>query len=333
MTETDATTGTDATSEPDAGEQDALDVTEHRLHELPHETVAFERSPVEAAPAPLGQAPADDELAAAIRIAESALDEVTSPDRVGAFVDVVDGGDGVYSLRFTTSTPGHTDWLWTVTMVRLADAEAPTVLECSLMPGEGSLLAPAWVPWAERLAEYRATHDRDGNPLPEGDEAAEGAEDGEPAEPRPERSRSTGRTRTRRRRRRDREAPDAADAAEGGPAAAEPASDGAAEGSPEPPAAPEERGEAQDAARPEKKDGKKGGREKASSKKDGGKKDGGKKAASKKDGAKAASSKRTRAKSAAPADDELPVAPDIREYADDMDDVLDGVEFERTADE
>jgi hypothetical protein len=29
-------------------------------------------------------------------------------------------------------------------------------MEAELMPGEGALLAPDWVPWAERLEDYRA---------------------------------------------------------------------------------------------------------------------------------------------------------------------------------
>jgi hypothetical protein len=42
--------------------------------------------------------------------------------------------------------------------VSVADlpGEAPSVLEVELMPGDGALLAPDWVPWSERLEEYRA---------------------------------------------------------------------------------------------------------------------------------------------------------------------------------
>jgi hypothetical protein len=42
-----------------------------------------------------------------------------------------------------------------VTVAQVED-EDPTVLEIELLPGDGALLAPEWVPWAERLAEYRA---------------------------------------------------------------------------------------------------------------------------------------------------------------------------------
>src|SRR4029453_9433973 len=50
---------------------------------------------------------------------------------------------------------GYPGWFWTVSLARLDDAE-PTVLEVELLPGDGALLAPDWVPWAERLADYQA---------------------------------------------------------------------------------------------------------------------------------------------------------------------------------
>jgi hypothetical protein len=46
---------------------------------------------------------------------------------------------------------GHSWWLW-------------TVLETELMPGEGALLAPDWVPWSQRLEEYRAAQAAAGEP-------------------------------------------------------------------------------------------------------------------------------------------------------------------------
>jgi hypothetical protein len=47
------------------------------------------------------------------------------------------------------------------------------VLETELMPGEGALLAPDWVPWSERLEEYRAAQAAAGEP----DETAELADE------------------------------------------------------------------------------------------------------------------------------------------------------------
>ncbi len=92
------------------------------------------------------------------RLARTALLEVTPDSTVGAFVDAVDEGDDVVSLRFANRMPGYPGWRWTVSVAKIGDDE-PTVLEVELMPGDGSLVAPEWVPWSERLAEYRAAQE------------------------------------------------------------------------------------------------------------------------------------------------------------------------------
>lgn len=112
----------------------------------------------EVAPAPLGLSLDDPALAESERLAREALAEVTRPALVGALVRVDDEGGGVYSLRFETTQRGYVDWLWTVAMNRLVDEPRPNVLETELLPGVDALLAPAWVPWADRLAEYEAAH-------------------------------------------------------------------------------------------------------------------------------------------------------------------------------
>ena len=63
--------------------------------------------------------------------------------------------DGVLTLRFENRMPGYPGWFWTVSLAQV-DESAPTVLEAELMPGDGALIAPDWLPWAERLAEYQA---------------------------------------------------------------------------------------------------------------------------------------------------------------------------------
>ena len=105
----------------------------------------------------------DDRSALALQ----ALAEVTEPTSVGELVEVTEPEPGVRDLVFACRLPGYVGWRWTVSTGQVGDA-APTVLEVELLPGEGSLVAPPWVPWAERLAEYRRTHP---------DEAVDGAED------------------------------------------------------------------------------------------------------------------------------------------------------------
>lgn len=152
------------------------------------------------------------------QLALTALGEVAPAEQIGALVETSEPNeDGVRTLRFAADVPGHPDWFWTVWTAQVDDAE-PTVLECDLLPAEDALLAPAWIPWAERLAEFRATHDRHGNLVDDDDDDAEDdadeddvdgeAEtedtDDESGEPKRSRGKTTARTqrRTRRRRRR-----------------------------------------------------------------------------------------------------------------------------------
>ncbi|WP_417540137.1 DUF3027 domain-containing protein [Microbacterium maritypicum] len=98
---------------------------------------------------------ADARLIAAHDLALAALAEITPASTVGPAAGYLAEEDGSVSLRFQNRLPGYPGWFWTVTVARV-EGEEPTVLEVELLPGDGALLAPEWVPWAERLAEYRA---------------------------------------------------------------------------------------------------------------------------------------------------------------------------------
>lgn len=98
---------------------------------------------------------ADARLLEAHDLALAALHEITPAATVGAPAGYTLEDDGVVSLRFGTTMEGYPGWYWTVSVAVVEDAE-PTVLEVELLPGEGALLAPEWVPWAVRLADYQA---------------------------------------------------------------------------------------------------------------------------------------------------------------------------------
>jgi len=89
------------------------------------------------------------------RIARDALREITSDSTVGELVSQTDEGEGVTTLEFAATMSGYPGWHWTVSVAEV-EGEAPTVLEAELLPGDGALLAPDWVPWSERLDDYRA---------------------------------------------------------------------------------------------------------------------------------------------------------------------------------
>ncbi|MGR2753680.1 DUF3027 domain-containing protein [Agromyces arachidis] len=98
---------------------------------------------------------ADEVLLASAALAQRALLETTPPETVGSLIGHVVEDEHVLSLHFAADLSGYPGWHWSVTLARVEDGE-PTVLETELMPGERALLAPEWVPWSERLAEYRA---------------------------------------------------------------------------------------------------------------------------------------------------------------------------------
>ncbi|MBF4595439.1 DUF3027 domain-containing protein [Curtobacterium flaccumfaciens] len=109
-------------------------------------------------------------------LAREALLEVTPESTVGAPVGTVDEGDGVVSVLFANRLPGYPGWRWTVSVAKVGDDE-PTVLEVELMPGDGSLVAPEWVPWSERLAEYRAAQEHEGEDASDEDPDDEDSDD------------------------------------------------------------------------------------------------------------------------------------------------------------
>ena len=117
----------------------------------------------EVADAPVTDAPvldapelvADEQLLASHDLARSALLDITPEYNIGDAAGYTVEGEHVLSLRFENNMRGYPGWFWTVTIARVEGSE-PTVLETELMPGEHALLAPDWVPWAERLADYQA---------------------------------------------------------------------------------------------------------------------------------------------------------------------------------
>jgi hypothetical protein len=114
-------------------------------------------------PASHGSTP-DGVLAAAVDQARAAAVEVSgSPAEVGDHLGVLaepvdDGGTGgdsalgaVATHTFAAALPGYVGWHWAVTVARVPGEDLVTVDEVVLLPGDEALLAPAWVPWHERL--------------------------------------------------------------------------------------------------------------------------------------------------------------------------------------
>jgi hypothetical protein len=87
-------------------------------------------------------------------VARIALAEIAPAGTVGDLLERTATDDGVQSLSFVSTLSGYPGWHWSVSIAELP-GEEPTVLEAELMPGDGALLAPDWVPWVDRLEEYK----------------------------------------------------------------------------------------------------------------------------------------------------------------------------------
>lgn len=124
-----------------------------------------------------------EDLLAAAPLALAALKEITPEATIGEPVGHVVEADGVVSLLFESRLPGYPGWRWTVTLTRTEEDAEPTVLEAELMPGDDALLAPDWVPWSERLAEYQAAQEAlAAEAVPDEDEDADADADDEDAD-------------------------------------------------------------------------------------------------------------------------------------------------------
>ena len=86
--------------------------------------------------------------------ARAAAVEFASAHAVGDFLNSVDEGENVTTYLFASKLKGYVGWNFSVSIY--AEGEDVTISEVNLMPGDGALLAPNWVPWSERLADYKA---------------------------------------------------------------------------------------------------------------------------------------------------------------------------------
>ncbi|MCL2804051.1 MAG: DUF3027 domain-containing protein [Micrococcales bacterium] len=88
---------------------------------------------------------------AAQDLARVALEEVAQAQHIGDFIDFVMEDERLATLRFACQLPGYAGWHWAVTVARVPRARRASVCETELLPGPAALVAPAWLPWADRL--------------------------------------------------------------------------------------------------------------------------------------------------------------------------------------
>jgi hypothetical protein len=104
--------------------------------------------------APVAPEP-DTVCAAAVDLAREAAVELAGEsvgDHLGVEAEHTSEDRGaVVTHSFASRDAGYVGWRWAVTVARAADSDVVTVDEVVLLPGSDALLAPAWVPWSERV--------------------------------------------------------------------------------------------------------------------------------------------------------------------------------------
>lgn len=92
----------------------------------------------------------DAVLSAAVELARAAAQEVGA-ESVGEYLGATGEAERLVTHAFASTLPGYRGWHWAVTLSRAPRARTATVSEVVLLPGAGALLAPAWLPWEERV--------------------------------------------------------------------------------------------------------------------------------------------------------------------------------------
>ncbi|MGI8680340.1 MAG: DUF3027 domain-containing protein [Jatrophihabitans sp.] len=88
--------------------------------------------------------------AAALDPARAAALEIGG-DSVGEHLGARAEGERIVTHAFAATLPGYAGWHWAVTVARASRSRTATIDEVVLLPGDGALLAPGWVPWNERV--------------------------------------------------------------------------------------------------------------------------------------------------------------------------------------
>lgn len=93
----------------------------------------------------------DQACAEAVELARAAAIRRAGVLEVGEHRGVQAEDVRVATHLFECVHPGYPGWQWSVTVARASRARVVTISEVTLVPGEGSLVAPRWVPWSERI--------------------------------------------------------------------------------------------------------------------------------------------------------------------------------------
>ena len=124
----------------------------------------------------------DEILAAAKDVALQGVREIAPAHAIGLVHHVRAEEERLSTHLFECTLPGYRGWFWFATLSRAPRSRVATICEVGLLPGDDALIAPDWVPWADRvrpedLEENAAQENAESDATTE-----ESAESGEPVE-------------------------------------------------------------------------------------------------------------------------------------------------------
>ena len=93
----------------------------------------------------------DSVAAAAVGEARAALVEEVGEADIGEHLGHLVEGERVVTHLFACTRKGYAGWRWSVTVARASRQKTVTIDEIVLIPGDGALVAPEWVPYKERI--------------------------------------------------------------------------------------------------------------------------------------------------------------------------------------
>lgn len=89
--------------------------------------------------------------AAAVAEAAADLGADAAAAAVGEHLDAVAESHDAVTHYFAAEQGGYRGWRWSVTVATAGPDDPITISEVELRPGSQALVAPAWVPWQERI--------------------------------------------------------------------------------------------------------------------------------------------------------------------------------------
>ena len=120
----------------------------------------------------------DEILAVAKDVALQGVQEIAPAHAIGLVHHVRAEEERLSTHLFECTLPGYRGWFWFATLSRAPRSRVATICEVGLLPGDDALIAPDWVPWADRVRP----EDLQENAVEENADSAESAESVESAE-------------------------------------------------------------------------------------------------------------------------------------------------------